>query len=93
MQPHRADSAALVKSLDLILGHPSVEDMAMTRLLLLAARITLGRETKSLRSGEIEMLTEALNLAIIEPGPQLAPEYDEPAKPLERGHLRLVASR
>ena len=41
MQAPRADSAALIESLDLILGHPSVEEMAMTRLLLLAARITL----------------------------------------------------
>ncbi len=91
MQPSRADSAALIKSLDLILGHPSVEDMAMTRLLLLAARITLGRETRSLRSGEIEMLTEALELALIEPGPRMAPEKAPPRA--HRPQLRLVASQ
>ena len=91
MQPPRAESAALIKSLDLILGHPSVEEMAMTRLLLLAARITLGRETRSLRSGEIEMLNEALELALIEAGPPMAPEKRPPR--VNRPTLRLVASR
>ena len=92
MQAPRADSAALIESLDLILGHPSVEEMAMTRLLLLAARITLGRETRSLRSGEIEMLTEALELALVEAGPPIAREprlRPTPARP----QLRIVASR
>lgn len=92
MQPSRVDSAALVKSLDLILGHPSVESMAMTRLLLLAARITLGRETKSLREGEIEMLAEALNLALVQPMNIRPIDEDAPA-PKPQTHLRLVSSR
>lgn len=92
MQPSRVDSAALVKSLDLILGHPSVDSMAMTRLLLLAARITLGRETKSLREGEIEMLSEALNLALVQPMHFREPVAEPPpAKPAN--YLRLVSSR
>jgi hypothetical protein len=79
------------RSLDRLRSHPALErdELATVRVLLLAARVCLGRENVALLPEEIDML--AVSLRIWGAGDSENAAAAEPAR--SRGHLRLVVSR